>query len=149
MFSEDSPSGRGITADEIELPDSPGTVLLNDTVAQLKDAEIAGVLLALIRDCGAFDLSPEEAAVVVADEIVELRFAHKHLRIQFHCNVLGDVEWPTVRDRLHDLPAETEWLVIVTGALSTRAKAEIDYANYRAGIHYIEISPRLRWRDAN
>ncbi|WP_135304788.1 hypothetical protein [Haloarcula amylovorans] len=146
MFSADFHSERGFTVETTTLPESPGTVLLNDTVAALPDADVAGVLLALVRDCDAFNPSPEVATVVICDDGVELRFDHKDLRMQFHCEDTDSVTWPMIQDQLYEVPAGTEWLVIATGPLTARARAEIDYANFRDGIHYIEISSTLRWR---
>ena len=147
MFSDDSHSERDFTVENVTLPDSPGTLLLTDRVATLSAPQLAGVLLALVRDCDAFTPGSEEATVVIAENGIELQFEHKDLRVQFHCEDSSSVTWPTVRNRLHDLPAGTEWLVIATGSLTARAKAEIDHANYRDGIHYIEVSKHSRWRE--
>ncbi len=144
MFSDDSHSKRDFTVESVTLPNSPGTVLLDNTVATLSARELAGALLALVRDYDAFTPSAREATVVFVKDEVELQFAHKDLRVQFYRG--GPVTWPTVQDRLHDLPAGTEWLVIAMGALTSRAKAEIDDANCHGGAHYIEIGRNVRWK---
>lgn len=147
MFSDDSHSERDFTVENATLPDSPGTVLLSDRVVALSAPELAGVLLALVRDCGTFTPSAEETTVVFTEDDVELQFEHKDLRMQFHYENSGAVTWPAVRDNLHDLPVGTEWLVIAVGSLTARAKAEIDHSDYPGGIHYIEISKRSQWQE--
>jgi hypothetical protein len=146
VFSDDSHSERDFTVENVTLPASPGAVLLDNGVDNLSASELAGVLLALVRDCEGFSSAPEAATAVIAEDEVEIRFDHKDLRVQFYSGDSGLVTWQTVHDSLHALPVGTEWLLIAVGSLSDRAKAEIDDADYRERVYYIEISWHLRWQ---
>lgn len=145
VFSADSPSKRCFTVDTVTLPESPGTVLLNERVDTLSNPVLAGALFALVRDCPAFNSSPEAASVVVAGDGVELQFGHKDLRLIFYCNAMEPVTWPTVRNDLTTLAAGTEWLVIVGGSLTDRARAYFEHTAACNEAHYIEIGRHLRW----
>jgi hypothetical protein len=146
VFSDDSHFERDFTVETVTLPASPEAVLLNKGVTSLSELELAGVLLALVRDSEGFSSAPETATVVFAKDEVELQFEHKDLRVQFHNGDPRPVTWQTVRDSLHALPDRTEWLVITIGTLMGPAKAKIDDANYRENLHYIEISKHIGWR---
>lgn len=148
MFSDDSHPEREFTVETVTLPVSPEAVLLNNGVTSLSEPELAGVLLALVRDCEGFSPAPEAATVVIAEDEVELQFEHKDLRVQFYNGDSGAVTWQTVQDSLYALPDGTEWLVITIGTLMRPAKAKIDDSNYREGIHYIQISEHFRWRES-
>ncbi|WP_424005608.1 hypothetical protein ACOZ4I_20315 (plasmid) [Haloarcula salina] len=147
VFSDDSHSKRDFTVENVILPEKPGIVLVNNKPTCLSEPEVAGILLALVRDCNAFSPPLEAATVVFDGGQVELRFEHKDLRVQFHCEDSRTVTWSAIHDRLYDLPAGTEWLIITIGSLTARAKAEINHANYREGSHYVEISNNLRWQE--
>lgn len=142
MARGDPASDRGFTVENTPVTKSPARKLLTESVADLPDVEVAGIILGLVRDCAAITPSPSEATIVINETgDLYLHFVHKILRVLLLCDGTDPLTWSDLRFRLSVRSVSSECLIVTTRDLTDRARSEIDDPD--CWLHYIELSHKV------